>query len=199
MSATHLHLMLNRLPSWAPRWSSPSCSRGLFRRSRDVQRTALGAAVIVAALSYPVFLGEPAEERVEDAAWMQERMVHEHEERAEAALIAIMITGAVALVTLWQSRGDRPVTHRPHRPHRRRAPGQRRALRLGGARRRRDPARRDPRRHGAGPAGRRATSRRPGGGWRRRRWRRRLRTSRIWRTPRGRRAPPGGKPRPRPP
>ncbi|MBK7786357.1 MAG: hypothetical protein KA180_02705 [Gemmatimonadales bacterium] len=111
MSATHLHLMFNHLPVLGTPLVLALLLWGLFRRSRDVQRTALGAAVIVAALSYPVFLtGEPAEERVEDAAWMQERMVHEHEERAEAALIAIMITGAVALVTLWQSRGDRPVT-----------------------------------------------------------------------------------------
>lgn len=110
MSAAHLHLMFNHLPVLGTPLVLSLLLWGLIRRSRDVQRAALGAAVVVAALSYPVFLtGEPAEEQVEDAAWMQERLVHEHEERAEAALIAIMVTGALALVTLWQSRGDRPV------------------------------------------------------------------------------------------
>lgn len=110
MSATHLHLMFNHLPVLGTPLVLALLLWGLLRRSRDVQRAALGAAVIVAALSYPVFLtGEPAEEQVEDASWMQERLVHEHEERAEAALIAIMVAGALALVTLWQSRGDRPV------------------------------------------------------------------------------------------
>ena len=109
MSAAHFHLMFNHLPVLGTPLVLCLLLWGLIRRSRDVQRSALGAAVIVAALAYPVFLtGEPAEEQVEDAAWMQERMVHEHEERAEAALIASMVTGALALVTLWQGRGDRP-------------------------------------------------------------------------------------------
>ncbi|HMV30796.1 MAG TPA: hypothetical protein PKA50_01645, partial [Gemmatimonadales bacterium] len=109
MSAAHLHLMFNHLPVLGTPLVLSLLLWGLIRRSRDVQRAALGAAVVVAALSYPVFLtGEPAEEQVEDAAWMQERLVHEHEERAEAALIAIMVTGALALVPLWQGRGDRP-------------------------------------------------------------------------------------------
>jgi hypothetical protein len=108
MNTTHLHLMINHLPVIATPIVALLLLYGLVRRSREVLRLAAGAAVVVAALSYPVFLtGEPAEERVHEAAWFQERMVHTHEERAEAALIVVLITGVVAAVGLWQSRGGR--------------------------------------------------------------------------------------------
>jgi formate hydrogenlyase subunit 3/multisubunit Na+/H+ antiporter MnhD subunit len=108
MNTTHLHLMINHLPVIATPIVALLLVYGLVRRSREILRLAAGAAVVVAALTYPVFLtGEPAEERVEEAAWFPERMVHEHEERAEMALIAIMVTGLVAAVGLWQSRKGR--------------------------------------------------------------------------------------------
>jgi hypothetical protein len=110
MDAAHLHLMINHLPILGTPLVAGLLLWGMIRQSRDVLRTALGAAIIVAALSYPVFLtGEPAEEKLEDAAWMREQLVHEHEERAEAGLIAILLTGALGAVVLWQSRGGRNV------------------------------------------------------------------------------------------
>ncbi len=110
MDAAHLHLMLNHLPIMGSPLVAGLLFWGLSRRSRDVLRTGLGAAVVIAALSYPVFLtGEPAEEQLEDTAWLKERLVHEHEERAEAGLIAILLTGALAGVVLWQSRAGRSV------------------------------------------------------------------------------------------
>lgn len=109
MSAAHLHLMLNHLPVMGTPIVLALLLWGLVRRSRDVQRAALGAAVLLAVVSYPVFLtGEPAEEQLEDSTWYQERLVHEHEERGEAALIAMLLTGGIAVVGLWQSRGARP-------------------------------------------------------------------------------------------
>jgi hypothetical protein len=110
MNPAHLHLMINHLPVIATPLVGLLLLWGLIRRSREVTRVAAGAAVIVAALSYPVFLtGEPAEDRVEDSPWLQERRVHDHEERAEAALIAVLVTGVLAAVALWQSRGGQQV------------------------------------------------------------------------------------------
>ncbi len=109
MSPAHLHLMLNHLPVVGTPIVLALLLWGLLRRSRDVQRAALGAVVLLAVVSYPVFLtGEPAEEQLEDSTWYQERLVHEHEERGEAALIAMLLTGGIAVVGLWQSRGSRP-------------------------------------------------------------------------------------------
>jgi hypothetical protein len=114
MDAAHLHLMINHLPILGTPLVAALLLWGLIRQSRDVLRTALGAAIIVAALSYPVFLtGEPAEETVEDSAWLQERLVHTHEERAEAGLIAILLTGLLGAAGLWQSRGGRRVPIAP--------------------------------------------------------------------------------------
>jgi hypothetical protein len=110
VDAAHIHLMINHLPIIGTPLVAGLMLWGLLRRSRELQRTAMGAAIMVAALTYPVFLtGEPAEERVEDSSWMQERLVHEHEERAEAGLIAILLTGMLGAVVLWQSRGGRSV------------------------------------------------------------------------------------------
>lgn len=108
MNPAHLHLMFNHLPVVGVPLLAALLCWALIRRSRELYRVALGASVALAALTYPIFLtGEPAEERVEDASWMRERLVHDHEERAEAALIAVLVTGALAAYGLWQTRGDR--------------------------------------------------------------------------------------------
>lgn len=108
MNPAHLHLMFNHIPVIGVPLVAALLAWALLRRSRDIYRAALGAAVVVAALTYPVFLtGEPAEERVEDATWASESLIHEHEERAEAALIAVLATGVFAAFALWQTRGGR--------------------------------------------------------------------------------------------
>ena len=110
MNPAHLHLILNHLPVLGAPFVALLLGWGLLRRQRDLVRTGLGAAVLVAALAYPVFLtGEPAEHLVEDSSWFNESLVHEHEERAEIGLIAILLTGTVAGLGLWQSRGGREV------------------------------------------------------------------------------------------
>jgi len=110
MNPAHLHLMLNHLPVIGVPLVAALLVWAMVRRSRELYRTAMGAVVLVAALTYPVFLtGEPAEDRVEDTVWASKDLIHEHEERAEAALIAVLVTGAIAGFGLWQSRGGREV------------------------------------------------------------------------------------------
>jgi len=108
MNPAHLHLMFNHVPVIGVPLVAALLAWALFRGSREIYRAALGASVILAALTYPVFLtGEPAEDRVEDTSWASEKLIHQHEERAEAALIAVLLTGAIAGLGLWQSRGGR--------------------------------------------------------------------------------------------
>jgi uncharacterized membrane protein len=108
MNPAHLHLMLNHIPVIGVPLVAALLVWALFRHSRELYRTALAAAVILAAVTYPVFLtGEPAEDHIEDAAWVSENLIHEHEERAEAALVAVLVTGAIAAFGLWQNRGGR--------------------------------------------------------------------------------------------
>jgi hypothetical protein len=83
---------------------------GIVRGSREISRMALAAAVILAAVTYPVFLtGEPAEDRLEEASWVRERLIHDHEERAEVALVAVLVAGSLGALGLWQSRKGRPL------------------------------------------------------------------------------------------
>jgi len=108
-SMAELHLMLNHIPILGTGFALLVVLWGLFRRSNDVLLTGLGFAVAVAAVTYPIFLtGHEAEEQLEDETWFSDKRVHEHEERAEAALVATLITGVVALVTLWLTRGGKP-------------------------------------------------------------------------------------------
>jgi hypothetical protein len=110
MDAAHLHLMVNHIPILGTIIVALLLGWGLLKRSRELMRTALGAAVIVALLSYPVFLtGGRAEDQVGDLPWATERLIENHEEQAEIALVAMLATGVLAAAALWLSRGGRPV------------------------------------------------------------------------------------------
>jgi hypothetical protein len=110
VNPAHLHLMVNHIPVLGTVFVALLLAWALYRGSAELTRVGLAGGVLVAALTYPVFLtGEPAENSVEDAPWLQESRVHEHEERAEAGLIAVVITGLIAAVALWQGRGGRPL------------------------------------------------------------------------------------------
>jgi len=110
LSPAHLHLVLNHIPVLGTMLFAPLVLVwGLLRRSRDVTQIGLLLAVLLAATTIPIYLtGEPAEEQVENQPWFDERRVEAHEERAEAGLIAVLVTGAAALAGLWLARGGRP-------------------------------------------------------------------------------------------
>lgn len=107
----HLHLVLNHIPVLGTLLFAPLILLwGLVRRSRDVTLAGLLLTVILGLTAIPIYLtGEPAEEQVEQRPWFDKTLVESHEERAEAALVAVLLTGAAALVALWLSRAGRPV------------------------------------------------------------------------------------------
>jgi hypothetical protein len=109
LSPAHLHLILNHIPILGTLLFAPLVLIwGLVRRSRDVTITGLLLAVILAVSAIPIYLtGEPAEEQLENQPWFDKDRAHTHEEQAEAGLIAVLVTGGVALVALWLSRGAR--------------------------------------------------------------------------------------------
>jgi hypothetical protein len=110
LSSVHLHLVLNHIPVLGTLLFAPLVLLwGLLRRSREVTHVGLVLAVLVAITAVPIFLtGEPAEDQVEHQPWFDKQRVEAHEERAEAGLIAVLITGAAALGALWLARGGRP-------------------------------------------------------------------------------------------
>ena len=109
LSATHLHLMFNHIPVIGTGFVAIVLGWGLFRHSREITSLGLALLVILALVTIPVYLtGEPTADQQEHAAWFNKDRVDDHEEEAERGLIAILVTGAVALAAIWLRRGARP-------------------------------------------------------------------------------------------
>jgi hypothetical protein len=110
LNPAHFHLLLNHVPVLGPFFLALLLVIGLVRRSRELLRVTLFLALLLPVATYVTNLtGEKAEHYVEDEAWADEDRIHEHEEKAEAALIASFVTGALALVALWVSRKGAPI------------------------------------------------------------------------------------------
>lgn len=98
MNPVHLHLMLNHLPVVGALFALLLLSWAILRSSEELKKVALGAFVIVAALSIPAYLtGEPAEELAENIPGVMESVMEPHEDSAKIAFALILAVGAVAL------------------------------------------------------------------------------------------------------
>ena len=111
LSAAHLHLVLNHIPVLGTMLFAPLVLLwGIVRRSRDATQVGLLLTVLLAVTAIPIYLtGEPAEEQLESQPWFDKQRVEAHEERAEAGLIAVLVTGVTAVAGLWLARGGRPL------------------------------------------------------------------------------------------
>ena len=112
-SVAHLHLMFNHIPVLGAPFLALLLLIGLIRRSAELQRVALGLTVLLALVTIPIYLtGDPAQEQVENQPWFDKDRGHDHEERADAALVGMLVAGAVALGGLWLRRKT-PDVRRP--------------------------------------------------------------------------------------
>ena len=109
-SGAHPHLILNHAPVMGSVFALLLMAWGFWRRSDDVKRAALGAALLVALLTIPVYLtGEPAWEGIMDVPGDNDAFVTAHQRAAQFALGGSALTGVLALSALWQGRGGRVV------------------------------------------------------------------------------------------
>jgi len=108
-SMAHLHLMVNHLPVFSAAIAIVVLGWGLLAKRRDVVTVGLAISVLagVGALVARQ-TGHKAEHQVEHDAWTNRRLVHEHEEAADAAFIVTGISGAVAALALVLRRRGRP-------------------------------------------------------------------------------------------
>jgi len=108
MNGAHAHLLLNHIPVVGAFFALALLGVAAWQRTTASLRLALGALLFVALSAIPTYLtGEPAEEIVEELPAVSRKQVHEHEEAAELALIAVEVAGAVALAGLLWTRGGR--------------------------------------------------------------------------------------------
>ena len=106
-SDAHLHLLLNHLPIVGTAFLTLLLLIGLVRRSRDVINVTLVLTIVMAAAAWPIQnTGEDAEEQVENAPWFSETRVHEHEEAAERATIALTVAAVLAAAALFRRRSQ---------------------------------------------------------------------------------------------
>lgn len=108
MSAPQIHLMLNHLPVIGMLFVVVALTVGMVFRAQAILRLSLALLPVLALVAVPVFLsGEPAEEAIEHAAGVSERVIEPHEAAARAALIGIAVLGVVGLVGLLRWRRSR--------------------------------------------------------------------------------------------
>jgi hypothetical protein len=108
-SMAHLHLMGNHLPVFGAAFAILALAWGLIGKRRDIVTVGLAIAVVTGAGAFAARqTGHEAEEQVEDSTWANRRLIHDHEEAADAAFIVSAIVGVVALLALILRRGGRP-------------------------------------------------------------------------------------------
>jgi uncharacterized membrane protein len=101
MDALHVHLLLNHFPVIGTIIGIALLLFGFFRKSDEIKRASLGVFFVIALLTVPVYLtGEPAEERVEKSPGVSEAIIEQHEAAALPALIAMEVTGLLAVFGL---------------------------------------------------------------------------------------------------
>jgi uncharacterized membrane protein len=101
MTATHLHLLLNHVPVLGTAFGLGLLAFGIWRKSNDLQKAALGTFVIAALIGVPAYLtGEPAEEGIESFPGVTGGFIERHESAASIAFTGILILGVIALLGL---------------------------------------------------------------------------------------------------
>ena len=104
MDFPHLHLLLNHFPI-----IGTIVAVGLFlisfpAKSEDLRRSSLIVFVIVALLTIPAFMtGVGAHEKIVNDPSVSNAFIQRHEGAAELAVWFVEITGALAVIALWQS------------------------------------------------------------------------------------------------
>jgi len=98
MNPAYFHLVTNHIPLIGGALTLFVLLYALFAKNSAIIKLALFFAVFVSLISIPAYLsGEEAEEMIEHNPGIEHDMIHEHEESAEIAFFAYMLTGAVAL------------------------------------------------------------------------------------------------------
>jgi hypothetical protein len=107
----HIHVMINHLPIIGLPITAAVLALGMAQRSRDLVLAATVLAVVIGGSSFAVKqTGEWAEEVVEDLAWANHDVIHDHEEAGEKATIAALVAALTAAVIGWRARGQAVLT-----------------------------------------------------------------------------------------
>ncbi|MBU6325635.1 MAG: hypothetical protein KJS92_09120 [Bacteroidetes bacterium] len=105
MNGAHIHLILNHLPIVGMVFATLTLLAGFLLKNITVKQTALGLFVLTAITALPAyFTGEGAEEMIEGIPGVSHQDIHHHEDEGKIFLIVSILTGILALATLWLER-----------------------------------------------------------------------------------------------
>jgi len=98
MNGAHLHLILTHGPVLGLVFGTILLGYAWWRGGEEVRRLALVFTAVGGLLALPAyFTGEDAEDIVEGLPGVSKSVIHEHEEAAEGAAIAAVVTAVLAL------------------------------------------------------------------------------------------------------
>jgi uncharacterized membrane protein len=104
MDFPHLHLMLNHFPIIGTMVGTGLYLISLLVKIDDVRRSSLIVLVAMALLAVPVFMtGVGAQEKMVADPSISNTLIQRHEGAAELSIWFMEITGALAVIALWQS------------------------------------------------------------------------------------------------
>ncbi len=110
MNDIHFHLLINHFPIVGAIFASLVLLIGIVVRAETVKRTAYGLFLLTALLSIPTNQsGENAEGKVEKLEGVNDIHIEKHEELAEIAFWAILVTGAISLLAFYFSIKEHPI------------------------------------------------------------------------------------------
>ena len=101
MSAVQIHLALNHFPIAGMFLALPILIWGLIAKSQQIKT--VGIAVVITSALFGIIVaqtGDGAEETVEHKPLVTKHLIHEHEEAADAAMIAIQLSAVLGIAWL---------------------------------------------------------------------------------------------------
>ena len=103
LTPTHIHLLLNHVPTIGFGIAMGLFIGALVSRSDDLKKASLTVLVVVALLTLPTYVtGNAAQESIQNLPGVSKTLIETHEGAALVAFIFMGITGAVAWLALWQ-------------------------------------------------------------------------------------------------
>jgi|SRR5437867_4868960 len=111
MNLAHIHLLLNHWPIIGSFIAFALFLVSLIANSDDLKQTSFASFGLIALLSIPTYMsGNVAHEVLKGSAGLSQALIETHQGAALLAFVFMELTGAVALIGLWQfSRMSRPL------------------------------------------------------------------------------------------
>jgi hypothetical protein len=101
MNGAQIHLGVNHLPVMGALLGALVLAAGWVLKNGTVRRTGVALLAFSALATLPAyFSGEEAEEVIEHLPGVSEALIHDHEEAAELALVAMAVLGGLSALTL---------------------------------------------------------------------------------------------------